>query len=67
MVSRAGLDGFRAAFVVIAIAAALGALAAGIGFPRRTRTTVEEPRGSDTGTGEEDLMPVPLPVEARNR
>ena len=46
LVSTAGLDGFRAAFVVIAIAAALGALVAGLGFRRRSRTTVEEPLSS---------------------
>jgi EmrB/QacA subfamily drug resistance transporter len=38
LVSRAGLDGFHAAFVVIAIAAALGALTAATAFQRRPRT-----------------------------
>ena len=37
LVSRSGLDGFRAAFVVICIAAAVGAVTAGIAFPRRAR------------------------------
>ena len=67
LVSTAGLDGFHAAFVVIAIAAALGALVAGLGFRRRSRTTVEEPLSSETRTGDEDAVPVPLPVEARVR
>ena len=37
LVSRAGLDGFHAAFVVICAAAALGAVTAGVVFPRRPR------------------------------
>jgi EmrB/QacA subfamily drug resistance transporter len=42
LVSRAGLDGFRAAFVVISIAAALGAVTAATAFQRRARTVEEE-------------------------
>ena len=38
LVSRAGLDGFRAAFVVICVAAAIGAVIAATAFPRRTHT-----------------------------
>jgi EmrB/QacA subfamily drug resistance transporter len=37
LVSQAGLDGFRTAFVVICVAAAIGALTAGVAFPRQTR------------------------------
>jgi EmrB/QacA subfamily drug resistance transporter len=39
LVSRAGLDGFRVAFVVIAVAATLGAVTAAFAFPRRTGPT----------------------------
>jgi sugar phosphate permease len=43
LVSRTGLEGFHAAFLVISIVAALGALAAAVGFRRRpaaeTRST----------------------------
>ena len=42
LVSRAGLDGFRAAFVVICVAAAIGAVIAGAAFPRRTRPLEQE-------------------------
>ena len=42
LVSRAGLDGFRAAFVVICVAAAIGAVVAGAAFPRRTQPLEEE-------------------------
>jgi hypothetical protein len=38
LVSRAGLDGFRAGFVVICVAAAIGAVIAATAFPRQTRT-----------------------------
>jgi EmrB/QacA subfamily drug resistance transporter len=37
LVSRTGLEGFRTAFVVICVAAAVGALTAGVAFPRRTQ------------------------------
>jgi EmrB/QacA subfamily drug resistance transporter len=52
LVSQAGLDGFRAAFVVIGIAAALGALTAGTAFQRRYRSAEKE-----------ELVPIPVPVE----
>ena len=61
LVSRAGLDGFRAAFVVISIAAAVGAITAGIGFPRSARSIDEEALAPDAGAGEEDLVPVQVP------
>ena len=51
LVSRAGVDGFRAAFAAICIVAALGALTAGTAFPRRARSVPEDV-----------LRPVPLPV-----
>jgi EmrB/QacA subfamily drug resistance transporter len=37
LVSQAGLDGFRTAFVVICVTAVIGALTAGVAFPRRTQ------------------------------
>jgi EmrB/QacA subfamily drug resistance transporter len=51
LVSRAGVDGFRAAFAAICLVAALGALTAGTAFPRRARS---EP--------EDALPPVPVPA-----
>ncbi|MGH2474234.1 MAG: MFS transporter, partial [Candidatus Limnocylindrales bacterium] len=58
LVSRAGLDGFRAAFVVICIAAALGAVTAGVAFPRRTRSAAENVPMPETA-GDTALVPVP--------
>ena len=55
LVSRAGLDGFRAAFVVISIAAALGALTAGIGFRSRARTVDEDVRDTAAGSRADEL------------
>ena len=66
LVSRTGLDGYRAAFVVISIAAALGAVTAGIGFPRRPETSGEEELVRAAAAGEEDLAPLRIPVEASN-
>jgi sugar phosphate permease len=65
LVSRAGLDGFRAAFVVICIAAALGAVTAGVAFPRRTRTA-EEDRPMLETAGDTALMPVPIAIDETN-
>ena len=42
LVSQAGLDGFRAAFVVIAVAAAVGAVTAAVAFPRRPAISAVE-------------------------
>jgi EmrB/QacA subfamily drug resistance transporter len=58
LVSRAGLDGFRAAFVVIAIAAAVGAVTAAIAFHRPVRPAdesgpVTEPLPNALGTQSE--------------
>ena len=41
LVSRAGVNAFHAAFWVIFVVAALGALTAAIGFPRRTTQQIE--------------------------
>jgi EmrB/QacA subfamily drug resistance transporter len=67
LVSRAGLDGFRAAFVVICAAAALGAVTAAVVFPRRTGPADADVSSPETA-GEAVLVPVPIPVEdgARN-
>jgi EmrB/QacA subfamily drug resistance transporter len=53
LISQAGVDGFRVAFVVLCVAAALGALTAGTAFGRRARS----------GNGE---LPVPEPVVAED-
>lgn len=48
LVSRAGVNAFHAAFWVLFAVAALGALTAAIGFPRRTTQVIEsEPAPSD--------------------
>jgi EmrB/QacA subfamily drug resistance transporter len=64
LVSRAGLDGFHAGFVVICATAALGAVTAAVAFPVRTR-----PAETDVAPREPAeamaLVPVPVPVEER--
>jgi hypothetical protein len=45
LVSRTGLDGFHAAFLVISIVAAIGALAAAAGF--QTKPAIETPSTGD--------------------
>jgi EmrB/QacA subfamily drug resistance transporter len=66
LVSQAGLDGFRAAFVVICVTAALGAVTAGVVFQRRTGPaeaglSLPEPAGAAA------LVPMPIPVEDGGR
>jgi EmrB/QacA subfamily drug resistance transporter len=51
LVSQAGVDGFRAAFAVICVVAALGAVTAGTAFPRWARSVPEDAR-----------HPAPVPV-----
>ena len=64
LVSQAGFDGFHAAFLVICIAAALGALTATVAFERRSRSAGDEPVvGTGAPAGAEALVPVPVPVE----
>jgi hypothetical protein len=64
LVSQAGFDGFHAAFLVICIAAALGALTATVAFERRSRSAADEPDvGTGAPAGAEALVPVPVPVE----
>ena len=64
LVSQAGVDGFHAAFLVICIAGALGALTATVAFERRTRSAAEEEVvGIDGPAGADALVPVPVPVE----
>jgi EmrB/QacA subfamily drug resistance transporter len=64
LVSRAGLEGFHAAFVVICATAALGAVAAAVAFPVRTRPA-EADVGMPEPAEEMALVPVPVPVEER--
>jgi EmrB/QacA subfamily drug resistance transporter len=61
LVSRAGIDGFQTAFVVIFIAAALGALVAATAFPRRARS-----EGVEETPVREALGPQPIPVPAHD-
>ena len=63
LVSQAGVDGFHAAFLVICIAGALGALTATVAFERRTRSADEGVVGIDGPAGADALVPVPVPVE----
>ena len=56
LVSRAGVDGFRAGFVAISVAAILGALTAGIGFPRRAQI-------ADADAGKDTLVPATMTIE----
>jgi EmrB/QacA subfamily drug resistance transporter len=65
LVSRSGLSGFRAAFVVISVAAAVGAVVAAAGFQRHPRPAEHAALESQPGTGEEALVPIPVPAEQR--
>jgi EmrB/QacA subfamily drug resistance transporter len=62
LVSRAGLDGFRAAFVVILVAAIVGAITAAVAFPPRTGPPVVNETGVATD-GEAAFVPVAVAVE----
>jgi EmrB/QacA subfamily drug resistance transporter len=63
LVSQAGLDGFHAAFLVICIAGALGALTAAVAFERRARSAETPPVATGARAGADVLVPVPVPVE----
>jgi EmrB/QacA subfamily drug resistance transporter len=63
LVSQVGLDGFHAAFLVICIAAALGALTATVAFERRARSAEQPSVVPDGRPGTEVLVPVPIPVD----
>jgi EmrB/QacA subfamily drug resistance transporter len=64
LVSQLGFDGFHAAFLVICIAAALGALIAAVAFERRARSAADDAVvGSVAPASGERLVPVPVPVE----
>jgi EmrB/QacA subfamily drug resistance transporter len=58
LVSRTGLNGFHAAFTVISIAAALGALTAATGFRRVDRPAEQLAPVAHSQTGDEPLVPV---------
>ncbi|HEY4397884.1 MAG TPA: MFS transporter [Acidimicrobiia bacterium] len=67
LVSQVGLDGFHAAFLVICIAGALGAITATVAFERRAQP-VEEPETETeleiaAGGGDAALVPVPVPID----
>jgi EmrB/QacA subfamily drug resistance transporter len=63
LVSQAGFDGFHAAFLVICIAGALGALIAAVAFERRARSAETPPVATDARAGADVLVPVPVPVD----
>ena len=65
LVSQVGLTGFHAAFVVICIAAALGAITATAAFERRDRSADEPAIGPGPPPGNGTLIPVPVPVQGR--
>jgi EmrB/QacA subfamily drug resistance transporter len=56
LVSRAGIDGFRAGFVVIGLVAAAGAIVAAVAFKRRATATETSPISADD-LEEELLVP----------
>ena len=62
LVSRGGLDGFHAAFVVICVGAALGAVATGLVFPRRARPAEGDAFVPETA-GDTVLVPARVAVE----
>jgi EmrB/QacA subfamily drug resistance transporter len=62
LVSRAGLDGFRAAFAVICVAAAVGAVIAAIAFPRGVRPAAQ-PTLETQRQAENELVPIPVSAE----
>ena len=66
LVSQSGLTGFHAAFVVICIAAALGAIVATVAFERQARSMGEPAIEPDVHHGDGGLVPVPVPVDDVN-
>lgn len=62
LVSQPGLSGFHAAFVVICIAAALGALTAVAAFERQSRSAARPAGVAEARPGDQALVPVPVPV-----
>ena len=62
LVSQTGLSGFHAAFVVICIAAALGAITATAAFERRARAADEPAIRPGPPPGDGTLIPVPVRV-----
>jgi EmrB/QacA subfamily drug resistance transporter len=60
LVSKAGLDGFRSAFVVIFVAAALGVVTAGVAFTRRARPDEVDISAPGHALGQRGPVPIPL-------
>jgi EmrB/QacA subfamily drug resistance transporter len=58
LVSRTGLDGFRAAFFVLCLAATIGAVTAWLAFPRRIQSLEDDAAGLESA-GHAQLVPVP--------
>ena len=67
LVSQAGLTGFHAAFVVISIAGALGAITATVAFERRERAADDPAVGPGPPPGDGTLVPIPVRVGGGNR
>ncbi len=62
LVSQAGLDGFHGGFVVIGVAAAIGALTAAIAFARSARGAQEPPLDVEHKSEDGVLVPIVLPT-----
>jgi EmrB/QacA subfamily drug resistance transporter len=67
LVSRAGLDGFHAAFAVICVTATLGAVTAALAFPRRTRPVDAQAPLAEAHAAHAGPAPVTVPVAERVR
>ena len=65
LVSQVGLTGFHAAFVVICIAGALGAITATVAFERPARSADEPAIGPGPPPADGTLIPVPVPAQGR--
>src|ERR671918_1511473 len=63
LVSRTGLNGFHAAFAVISITAALGALTAATGFQHAARPAEQPALDTQPRAADEPLLPIPVPAD----
>jgi EmrB/QacA subfamily drug resistance transporter len=63
LVSRTGLSGFHAAFAVISITAALGALTAATGFQHAARPAEQPALDTQPRAADEPLLPIPVPAD----
>jgi EmrB/QacA subfamily drug resistance transporter len=63
LVTRTGLNGFHAAFTVISITAALGALTAATGFRRVDQPAAQRAPDARPESGDQPLVPLPVPAD----